>query len=220
MKAADTVLDLIYPSRCVVCGGYMGPERPGICPACRAELPAPEKGPKRGEFVSKTVSVFSYEGAYREAVLRFKFGRREVYARPWGRLLAAKIRESLAGDYDLVTWLPIHRERRRERGYDQAKLLAVQAARALGDHAVRTLRKVRNNPRQSGLHSLAERKANVLNAYRAVRPARFRGKRVLLIDDILTSGATVSEAARTLLTAGAAEVVCATLALTPRKQSR
>ena len=220
MRAANLLLDIFYPSRCVICRSYMGPEPPGLCPKCMDAMPEPEGKARQIEFVDKFVSVFSYTGAYREAMLRYKFGGKVHYAKPFGGLLAMKVRQTLADQYDLITWLPIHRKRRRKRGYDQAKLLAVQTARSLGRKAVPTLRKIRNTPQQSGISSPAQRRANILNAYRAVRPDSFRGKRILLIDDILTTGATLSEAARTLLTAGAAKVVCGTVALTPNKQSR
>ena len=76
-----------------------------------------------------------------------------------------------------------------------------------------TLRKITDNPPQSGLDDPAARRANVLNVYEAVEPAAIRGKRFLLIDDILTTGATLSECVRILQEAGAADVVCLTLAM-------
>lgn len=220
MKAADVLLDLLCPSRCIVCRRYMGPEPPGVCRRCLSEMPPPPRGGKRVEFGGRAAGVFSYTGPFRDAVLRYKFGARDVYAKPFGKLLAAKIAEEPEGRYDLITWLPIHWKRRLRRGYDQAKLLAKHAARNLGTRPVRTLRKIRNTKPQSQTSSPAERRANILNAFRAVRPERFRGKRILLIDDILTTGATMNEAARTLLTAGADEVVCCVLAMTTNQQSR
>ena len=77
---------------------------------------------------------------------------------------------------------------------------------------VRCLKKIRNNRPQSTVTGQAQRRANVLNAYRAIKPEQFQGKRVLLLDDIITTGATASEAARVLLTAGAKEVCFAAVA--------
>ena len=76
-----------------------------------------------------------------------------------------------------------------------------------------TLRKVRDNPPQSGIDDPAERRANVLDAYEAVSPEQFAGKRLLLVDDICTTGATLGECARVLKAAGAADVMCLTLAM-------
>ena len=78
---------------------------------------------------------------------------------------------------------------------------------------IETLRKVVDNPPQSGIHDGAERRANVLGVYEAVSPEQFAGKRLLLVDDICTTGATLGECARVLKAAGAAEVMCLTLAM-------
>ena len=108
--------------------------------------------------------------------------------------------------------MPLSDKRLRERGYDQAFLLASAAALELGDVAVETLRKGRNTQAQSGLDDDAARRANVLGAYTIVDSELVEGKRVLLIDDVITTGSTISECARVLRSAGAADVVCATLA--------
>ena len=94
-------------------------------------------------------------------------------------------------------------------------LLASAAALELGEVAVETLRKGRNTEAQSGLDGDAARRANVLGVYEAVDPERISGHRILLVDDICTTGATLAECARVLREAGAADVVCAAAALTP-----
>ena len=122
------------------------------------------------------------------------------------------VHDHLAGRYDLITWVPLSDKRKKERGYDQAFLLSSAAALELDDVAVETLRKGRNTQAQSGLDDDAARRANVLGAYTIVDPELVEGKRVLLIDDVITTGSTISECARVLRSAGAADVVCATLA--------
>ena len=107
--------------------------------------------------------------------------------------------------------------RRLSRGYDQVELLADAVAEEMGTVSIRTLRKIRNTPPQSRLKDAARRRANVLGAYISVNPEAIRGKRILLLDDIITSGATASECARVLLTAGAKEVYCAALAAANHK---
>ena len=115
-----------------------------------------------------------------------------------------------------MTWVPVSRRRLRERGYDQAELLAQAAGRVWGVRPERLLEKVQDNPAQSGLESPEARRENVRNVYLALPDAA--GKRVLLIDDICTTGATLIECAQVLTQAGAAGVVCATAALTPREK--
>ena len=122
------------------------------------------------------------------------------------------MRAELAGEYDLVTWVPLSRRRLRERGYDQARLLAKATAKELGLPLTPTLHKQRNTQPQSGTGDAAKRRANITGAYRMKRGADVAGKRVLLIDDIVTTGATLSECARVLGKAGAEQVVCATVA--------
>jgi predicted amidophosphoribosyltransferase len=114
--------------------------------------------------------------------------------------------------FDLITWVPISRIRRLRRGYDQVELLAYAVCAELGVEPVSTLRKIRHNRAQSGIVGQAHRRANVLGVYTAVEPEKFIDKRILLLDDIITTGATISECARVLLTAGAKEVHCAAVA--------
>ena len=123
----------------------------------------------------------------------------------------------LADRFDLVTWVPVSKKRKRERGYDQAELLAKEVCRLWGAEPVRTLEKMQDNPAQSGLTSAEERRANVLGVYEAVNREQLTGKRVLLVDDILTTGSTASEAARVLRFAGALDVMVLTLAAAEQK---
>ena len=139
-----------------------------------------------------------------------------IYARQFGAWLAVTVRDKLTGKFDLVTWVPVSRKRRRTRGYDQAELLCRETARELGMQPLLTLEKCTDNRAQSSLSGAEERFENAKGAYRAVQPERFAGKRILLIDDIVTTGATMSECVRVLRKAEAAEVVCAALA-TPRE---
>ena len=115
---------------------------------------------------------------------------------------------------DCLTWVPLSRQRLRKRGYDQARLLAEEVASRSGIPCLRLVRKIRNNPAQSGTASAEARKKNVEGVYEASVEAA--GRRVLLIDDIVTTGATLNEAARALTAAGAAEVSALTLARTER----
>ena len=216
----SAALDLLYPRRCIVCRRFLDREPGLLCPACRESLPPPEPGKKRGEFYDKCVSVCSYEDRFRTSFLRFKFGGCAFYAEAYGPLLAEAIREAYEGAFDLVTYVPVSRRRRRRRGYDQTRLLAEAACRALGISAETTVRKVRHNPPQSGFSTLSQRRANVINAFQVTDPAAVAGKRVLLIDDVLTTGATLTEVSRILRTAGADKVVCATLAIAPNHKSR
>ena len=117
----------------------------------------------------------------------------------------------------MVTWVPVSQKRRRKRGYDQAELLARSICRCWGTDPVRLLKKVLDNPAQSGLSDKSARRANVLGVYDAVNQDKLKGRRILLVDDICTTGATLEECARVLRDAGAEEVAAVTVAR-PRKK--
>ncbi|MBR7056685.1 MAG: ComF family protein [Oscillospiraceae bacterium] len=207
------LLDLLFPPKCAFCRRLVKSNNNLLCPACRANLPYTEDGgAQHGDFFRLCISALYYEDTVRQALLRYKFQGSSGYAGTFGRLLADCIRAELRGQYDLISWVPLSRERLRERGYDQAMLLAQAAALELQDVAVSTLDKVRNAEKQSGVGSAEKRRANISGAYRVADAELIQGRRILLIDDIVTTGATLSECARTLLEGGASQVVCATVA--------
>jgi ComF family protein len=184
-----------------------------MCAACAAALARPKGGgAQTGDFFSVCVSPLYYEDTARNAILRFKFSDATGYAAVFGGLIADCISANLAGRYDLITWVPLSGKRLKKRGYDQAMLLAMAAALKLDDVAVELLRKHKDVPAQSGAGSAEKRRANISGVYAAADEELVRGKRVLLIDDIITTGATLSECAKTLKSAGAAEVLCCALA--------
>ena len=147
---------------------------------------------------------------------RFKFQGCHRYALAYGPMLAEAIRTYLPGSYDCITWTPVSAVRRRERGYDQAQLLAQATAEALGKQALPLLTKVKDTKAQSALTDGRLRKSNVAGVYSVPRPHEVAGKKILVIDDILTTGATLEEAAQTLRAAGAAQVVAAAFCRTPK----
>ena len=215
MGAFTSFLDILFPPRCVFCRRFLkSGARMQICSECRDTLPYTSGGGgKTGEFFTECVAPLYYEGDVRESLIRFKFKDATGYAEEYGKLLADCIRENLAGRYDLISWVPLSEKRLKERGYDQAMLLALAAALELDDVAVSTLEKTLDAEKQSKMGSPEKRRANISGAYRAADIELVDGKRILLIDDIVTTGATVSECAKTLLAAGAKEVLCAAVAL-------
>ena len=214
MNPGTALLDLLFPPKCPFCQKILDDPRAPVCPACQPALPwlSGQGAERKVEFADGCFSPLAYRDQVRDSIRRYKFKGRQGYHKAYGRLVAQCVHDHLDGRWDLITWVPLSDQRRRERGYDQAFLLASAAALELGEVAVETLRKGRNTEAQSGLDGDAARRANVLGAYTAVDAELVEGKRVLLIDDVITTGATISECARILRTVGAREVVCATLA--------
>jgi len=165
-----------------------------------------------GEYYSKCISPLYYQDIVRDSILRYKFGSKKGYVTCYSKILARCIEDNYGGKYDLITWVPISTDRLKTRGYDQAMILAMATALEIDDVAAETLKKTRDNPAQSSLGEKDERRANVTGAYTVTDLELIEGKRILLIDDIVTTGATLAECARTLLLAGAGEVMCATIA--------
>lgn len=210
----STFLDLLFPPRCVFCRDILKHDKNGLCAACQNKLPwiVGPAAEQKLEFISLCISPLWYQGEVRESVHRFKFSNCSGYANFYGRLIAQCVEDHLDNRYDLITWVPLSAKRKKMRGYDQAMLLAQSTAQELKSTAIETLQKVRNTNTQSSLKDDFARRANVMGAYEISDPDAIKGKRILLIDDVVTTGSTMSECARVLLTYGATDVVCATLA--------
>ena len=213
------LIELLFPAKCVFCTRLLAKEETDICTSCRRSLPYCEGKVRRVPRSAATVAVLWYEDDVREAILRYKFGGRVQYAHAFGRLLAMKI-AAAETEFDLICHVPVSRARKAKRGYDQAEQLAKAVGEELGCKPRKLLKKIRNNPAQSGIRSVEQRQANVLGVYRCADPAAVRDQRILLIDDVTTTGATLSECCKTLLDAGAAQVSCAALAMVRRDEVR
>lgn len=214
------LLDLFFPPKCPFCGKVL--DHAGICPACEKALPWTEEGAGLRELPGglQCAAPLWYEGQVREGLLRFKFQGARAAAGPLGELVARCAAERFSGAFDVVTWVPVSRRRLRSRGYDQARLLAESACRLWEVRPEQLLQKITDNPAQSGLTEEAARRANVLGVYEAAEPERIQGYRILLVDDICTTGATLTECARTLRDAGAADVMCVCAALARRPEKK
>jgi ComF family protein len=162
--------------------------------------------------MARSATLYESGGTIREAVLLFKYGRRVSLARHLGRLMTEAAGELFdARRFDLLIPVPLHARRERERGFNQAALLARElgsAWRLRVGH--RLVKRVRETGPQSG--GPEAREANVKGAFVVTQPDQVEGRRLLLIDDVFTSGSTANECTRALLTAGAAEVAVYTLA--------
>ena len=212
MKLWEYALDLLFPRKCILCGKLLEKGELDLCRECRADSPDYPNRKEKIQFLDSFTAVWYYEDAVRRSLLRYKFYNVRCYADSYGRLLAMKLLETHPEGFDCLTWVPVSPLRKITRGYDQVQLLAKYVGRELGMTPVPLLKKVRHNRPQSRLADAAMRRANVLGAYREKNRELIAGKRILLLDDILTTGSTAGECARVLLTCGAKEVHCAAVA--------
>ena len=213
MSIKTIILDLLFPPKCVFCGKILYREAEKWCDKCTEALPFTiNSGRQEGDSYDFCISPLYYKSVVRKSILRFKFKGASAYASAYGKILAECIREQSDINYDIISWVPLSGKRKRTRGYDQAMLLALATALELGDVAAETLTKPHDVRAQSEISDKDERHANISGAYKVADAELIEGKCVLLIDDIVTTGSTLSECTRVLLAAGATRIVCAALA--------
>jgi ComF family protein len=235
---ARGIAQLVFPNSCLICDVAEG-DRPdfrhGLCNDCYravttdAFLACPRCALTVGPHSEVTdgcakcreeslgfeaaIRLGPYEGPLRSAVIRMKVGTGEALAEMMGRVFweAACARLRTAG-VDIVVPLPLHWRRFWSRGYNQAAAIGRELAEGLGvKFDAKLLRRVRHTPQQVQ-PSAAARRENVRGAFRTHRKASLGGRCVLLVDDVMTTGSTVGEAARTLRKSGAKQVMVAVLA--------
>ena len=223
VRFAADVRDLIYPPHCPGCGGHLDPVAgEALCPTCRRDLPLPGEplcagcgiaavAPAarfcpscRGRFAMDAV-VFAapYAGTAKELVHRFKYKADFAAGHFLAHALADRVDAALPGGVDLLVPVPLHRRRLADRGFNQAALLAREIARRLGlPVAVAALRRGTHTRTLAGLHP-EERSRELREAFAVRRAGQVAGRRVLLVDDVLTTGATAEGCCRVLKDAGA-----------------
>jgi ComF family protein len=195
---------MIFTSSCAGC------RRPGpvLCRTCRLVLAAPPAMPTSGD----VIAAVPFVGRSREVILGLKYGNRRQLGHHLAglvvnRILAAGIEPD---DIDVVTWAPTSSSRRHRRGFDQAELVARRVALQLGVPCRRLLRRDGAAPPQTGLDRAMRLHGPMFTANPSVA-----GRRVLVVDDVVTTGSTLRSAARALEQAGAIEVRKAAVATTP-----
>ncbi len=230
------LVDFVFPPKCPLCGGSrLGEPVDRPCPACLSRLsflsspqcprcgigfPSPSETDHlcsacltEERYFTRARAICRYEGAMVEAISRYKFGGVTRLAKPLGHLLAeCRDPDFPLGDSDLVIPVPLHPSRLRQRGFNQSLLLARYLCSRrdlrLDFTSLRRARPTQPQTRLSG----PERQTNVKGAFEVKRPDVIAHQRVLLVDDVFTTGATIRECSKALLQAGAEEVNVLTLA--------
>lgn len=207
----DMFWDLLYPRKCIFCGRILKMKEIGFCKHC-STIPEPVLKPMITGFDFECCySVYYYRNQIASAIKEYKFSGKIHYAKSFGILLAQVLKENRV-HADVITWAPVSKKRKRKRGYDQGEELAKIVGRELGIPVKGLLKKVRHNAAQAMITDRYEREKNVKNAYSVVDASTVSGKRILLLDDVITTGATLTECSKTLTAAGARNIVCATFA--------
>lgn len=195
----DFILDLIYPNVCGFCGKI---NDNSLCEECKNKINGILKFKVediKDKYFEKHIYMSDYEGDFRNRILEYKFFDKAYMYKTFARIILnnekiCRIIES----YDIITSVPIHRKRKSERGYNQSELIAKELAKKLDNiRYKKTLVKVKNNNRQSELKK-HDREENVKNVYEIYNKEIINNKKVIIFDDIYTTGNTVNECSRVL----------------------
>lgn len=216
------LLNFFFPASCILCGL----EDCSVCSEClkpleKAHLKCLRCGKhnplgvycascKKSNLPSRVIAVFRYDKVAKELIHKMKYEDFYSLSEPLGMALAQRLKEEkIDGDF-AVSFVPIHTARRKNRGYNQAELLANKVADELGLSCCNLLIRTKKTESQIGLHLKTERRRNIKGA---ISISNKPPKKIILIDDVITSGATVEESAKILKKNGAEIVIAAALAL-------
>jgi len=206
MSWLDYFLDFLFPKKCLGCKK----EGDWFCPLCRKKIeycvPSLERFPRSP--LEGVVAIGYFRGLLREAIHLFKYEKTRELAKELGDLFVSELQKP--ENCFLLKWIfvpvPLHRAKQRERGFNQAELLLYQVYQKL---AIKTLRnnliKIKNTPSQMQLKK-KERLNNLKGAFAVLEKRQWEGKNIVLIDDVMTTGATLTECAKVLKKAGAKRV--------------
>lgn len=214
LTIAKSFVNLVYPIHCASCGKSLGSfNESGVCGLCIGRIRRNPKPHLAKQGFDRVYSALLYEDVLKELIHAFKYKRRIGLSKLFARFLKECINNNpdIIRKADLVTFVPLHNGRLREREFNQSKLLASKVSDEFKIPLTDTLDKVKSTRNQNEL-SRAERLVNLKDAFRIRPGADVMGKTVLLMDDVLTTGATLDQCAMVLKAAGAIEVRCLTLA--------
>ena len=209
----EKIIELIFPTTCVICGKI---NKEPLCKKCNVKI---EKLliAKRIEVIGKNfdefIYFFKYEGIIREKIIQYKFNEKSYLYEAFAKIIInnKKICKFIK-NYDIIIPVPISKQRLRERGYNQSELIAKKIAKKIGiEYSKNILIKEKDTKAQSSLNR-QEREQNIYNAYKLVDKEKIKGKKILLFDDIYTTGNTVNECSRILKLARVGKIAVLTIA--------
>jgi ComF family protein len=234
----DDILDFVYPQSCPICQKHLGRDEKHVCENCwksLAILPAPfcpycksffeeEESlvehrciylnkPKDRKILAVR-SLGTFDDYYQKLIHRFKYDKKI----PLGKRLAARLGQAVAFNADFTSChlaipVPLHRARHRERGFNQSEILAEGISEGTGIPVAKDILRRKKNTKDQTYLNAQQRAENVRGAFVVTKPGRANGRSVILVDDVMTTGATLNECAAMLQKAGAGRIVAATLAV-------
>ena len=204
------LLAIIFPERCPYCCEVIKPLE-YACEDCKESMTS-EAYTRKIQGIYEVFSAFPYEGKYKDAILRLKFGKAKQFAPQLAQITAERLSECTdVSDFDVITYVPLHKDTLKERGFNQSELLARYLSETLGLPCEEILKKTKKNKPQ---HKLLknERQKNVEGVFGCTKKKLAKGRRIIVVDDIITTGCTLSECVKVLGENGAGEIFCVTFA--------
>ncbi len=214
----NKLLDLFFPPRCVICNAIVH-SGACVCGKCNDKVflldDIQTAKVKNENFDGICIAPYLYDDKIKELMIAYKFQQKTQYARLFGEKLAeALIKKGVVSNFELITCVPISKERFKERGYHQSKLIAKYVAECLNLPYIDCILKIKHNGEQH-LLNVAKRKENVKGVYDMRENKHITNKKLLLIDDIVTTGYTLAECAALLKKKGVKSVLCGAVAYRP-----
>ena len=206
----DFILSLLFPPKCPYCSKTIS-RNLTECSVCKAQFP---EIPKIKPLPSGEICVapFFYDTAVRNAIINYKFKGKKFNAKSFAIAVCNDVEQVYkVTDFEIVACVPLSAERQRERGFNQSEIVAEKIAQYFKKPYEPLLKKTKNNSEQHKL-SAKEREKNVTGVYSVIDEEKVRGKKILLIDDVATTGNTLAECCRTLKNSGADKILCAAIA--------
>ena len=225
----NKILNIIYPEKCSFCRKVLTHEikfNSYVCKTCFNELSFVDPSiiklstrvkkfnanPLNGSYIDECISSFFHNGLIAKSIWSFKFRNKTSLVKMFSYYMYVSISQTYTNiNFDLITYIPMYKKREQQRGYNQAQLLASHLSKLLDVPLVSALTKIVNTAIQHNL-SANLRETNVIGVYKIKNKKIIDGKKILLIDDIITTGHTLNEASKILKKNGAAKVYCATIA--------
>ncbi len=220
MRAARKIwkaaLNFVYPSSCLICKAPL-PDLPGLCDSCESDLEIWDSELHRASLeyqFDQTVILYQFNDCVRSLIHALKYRGKTLPGQLFGKALGQRI-ATVVEPHTAIVPVPLHAAKKRARGYNQSEVIARAAGRVLDLPVIaNALNRVRATPTQTRLGVL-ERQHNVMGAFRVRKPASIDARNVFLIDDVITTGATLNECVLALRSAGAQRVSVGAVASPP-----